>query len=50
MTLRVQDNSNKIQFDLDTLRQWRSAWEVDLKHSQCQTLHIARGRYPTDYK
>ena len=46
LTVKGQDDNQKLQNDLDILQEWEREWDMEFNPSKCQVVHITRPRRP----
>ena len=46
LTVKGQDDNQKLQNDLDILQEWEREWDMEFNPSKCQAVHITRSRQP----
>ena len=46
LTLKGQDDNQKLQNDLAILQEWEREWDMEFNLSKCQVVHITRSRKP----
>ena len=46
LTVKGQDDNQKLQNDLDILQEWEREWDMEFNPSKCQVVHITRSRKP----
>ena len=44
LTVKGQDDNQKLQNDLDILQEWEREWDMEFNPSKCQVVHITRSR------
>ena len=46
LTVQDPNDSERLQSDLNVLREWKKKWDMEFNPSKCQVLHITRSRNP----
>ena len=46
LTISNLQDSQVLQFDLESLQRWERTWDMEFNPSKCQVLHIARSKNP----
>ena len=42
LNVKIQNDNNILQNDLNILQEWERTWDIEFKPSKCQVLHISR--------